>query len=70
MFLKLTTAYGRPLLLDLNRIISVLENEDYTTIETEEPSKKGDYNTIATWNVQESVNEILEQIDEKEGANI
>lgn len=70
MFLKLTTDTGRPLLLDLDRIVSVIEYENYTKIATEEPSRKGDYNTVITWGVRETVGEILEQIDEKEGASI
>lgn len=70
MFLKLTTDTGRPLLLDIDRIVSVIEYETYTKIATEEPSRKGDYNTIVSWGVRETVGEILDQIDEKEGANI
>lgn len=70
MFIKLTTDTGKPLLLDTDRIITALEHKEFTTIAYEEPSKKGDYNTVITWGVRETVGEILEQIDEKEGASI
>lgn len=71
MFIKLTTDTGAPLLLDVDRIVSAMEFADsnITRINYTEPNQNGGANVLS-WRVQETVEEILELIDEKQGANL
>lgn len=68
MFIKLTTFSGKPVLLDVERIISVCEYESKTVIEYARPRGQGF--EIDNWHIQETAAEILELIDEKQGANL
>lgn len=71
MFIKLTSDTGAPLLLDVDRIVSAMEFADsnITKIGYAEPNQSGGAN-IVKWRVQETAAEILELIDEKQGANL
>lgn len=65
MFIKLTTASNYPLLLDPERFISVLEDQGdrLTRIGYSNPGE-----SVTTWNVKDTVEEILEKIaDIEEG---
>lgn len=70
MFIKLTGAdFQSPLLLDIERIVSVTEmKNDKTRIEYAQP--KGTGTELVIWYVQETAEEILELIEEKQGANL
>lgn len=68
MFIKLTTVSDQPLLLDVERIVSVCEHKNRTEIEYAKPKEEGF--EIECRCVQESAAEILELIDEKQGANL
>lgn len=68
MFIKLTSKDGCPLLLDVERVVSVYETESQTRVEYSQPKDEG--GVLAVWYVQETAAEILELIDEKQGANL
>ena len=71
MFIKLTGENGAPLLLDVDRIVSAMEfaESNRTKIQYAEPNQSDGANLVK-WRVQETVAEILELIDEKQGANL
>lgn len=62
MFIKLTTLRNNALLLDTERIISVKEETAETLITYAEP--KGTGQNLINWIVRETVDEILEKIEE------
>ena len=65
MFIKLTTSFNNALLLDTERIISVKEEPHETFVTYAEPQGTGE--NLKEWCVKETVDEILEKIEDAEG---